>query len=330
MARKILGVDIGYDNLKLALCADGKIKKAVTAPMPENLIKESHVTSIEALGELIRDTMRKNGIHASRAAMVLPNEMSYVRTITMPLMTAEQLTYNIPYEFNDYLIDELKNYTFDYAMLSDPKKDRADSMEMMAVAIHTDIIDEGRAVLERAGLKLEKAAPSEYVYISLIRHYEQMSGKTGEYCILDLGYHGIRMYMFRGDHHIVTRVLDVGLNSLDTVLADSLSIDPHLAHTYLLTNHEDCQNQEVCVNAFSNIAVELMRALNFYRFSNPDSRLSDAWISGGGTKIPRLCQIIGENLGIPLHPMEELMPQQAGKEIEDLGDYAIAAGITMD
>ncbi len=330
MAKRILGVDIGYDNLKIALCVDGRIKKTAVAPMPENLIKDSHVASSEVLGELIRTTMRKNGIHASRAAMVLPNEMTYVRTMTMPLMNAEQLVYNIPYEFNDYLVDELKSYTFDYAMISDPKKDQSDSMELMAVAIHTDIIDEGRAVLDRAGLRLAKAAPAEYVYISLIRRYEQTNGKTGEYCILDLGFHSIRMYMFRSDRHVVTRVLDVGLSSLDTILADSLSVDPHLAHTYLLTNHEDCQNQDVCVNAFSNIGVELMRALNFYRFSNPDSQLSDVWVSGGGTKIPRLCQAISESLGIPLHPIEELMPKQTGKAIENVGDYVIASGITMD
>ncbi len=330
MAKRILGVDIGYDNLKLALCVDGKIKKAATAPMPENLIKDSHITSLEMLGELIRTTMRKNGLHASRAALVLPNEMSYVRAITMPLMNAEQLAYNIPYEFNDYLVDELKSYTFDYAMLSDPKKDHSDTMELMAVAIHTDIIDEGRVVLDRAGLRLAKAAPSEYVYISLIRRHEQATGVKGEYCILDLGHRAIRMYMFRGDRHVVTRVLDVGLSNLDTILADAMSVDPHLAHTYLLTNHEDCQNQDACVNAFNNIGVELMRALNFYRFSNPDSRLSDVWISGGGTKIPRLCQVISENLGIPLHPIEELMPPSAGKTIENFGDYVMASGITMD
>ena len=33
---------------------------------------------------------------------------------------------------------------------------------------------------------------------------------------------------------------------------------------------------------------------------------------------------------IPLHPIEELMPKQTGKAIENVGDFVIASGITMD
>lgn len=326
MSGKILGVDIGYDSLKLALCKDGKVKKAVSEPMPLNLMKDNRITSVEAMGELIRDTMRKNGIRASKAAMVLPNEVSFVRTVTMPPMSAEQLTYNIPYEFNDYIDDELKNYIFDYAMISDPKKDPTAPMELMAVAIRAEIIDESRVYFGKAGLKLVKAAPVEYAYISLIRSAQRMSGVEKEYCILDLGFRAIRMFMYRGDRHMVTRVLEIGLHNLDDTIADAMNVDPHLAHTYLLTNYEDCQNKEFCVNAYNNVAVELMRALNFYRFSNRESELNDIWICGGGVEIPGLCNAIRETLGMALHTVDELLP--AGGE--GLDDYAMAIAITMD
>ena len=42
------------------------------------------------------------------------------------------------------------------------------------------------------------------------------------------------------------------------------------------------------MNAYSNIAVELMRALNFYRFSNRDSALEHMWLCGGGAVIEPL------------------------------------------
>lgn len=329
MGKKMLGVDIGYDCLKLALCKDGQIKKCAIEPMPENLIKGGRVISSESLGEAIRAAMKKHGIRSSRAALVLPNEMCYVRSVTMPPMNAEQLAFNLPYEFNDYITDELKDYTFDYAMISDPKTDPSAPMELMAVAIHTAILNEGRDYLNRAGLKLVKAAPVEYAYISLIRRLQRSRGAEGEYCILDLGFRAVRMFMYKGDRHIVTRVLEIGLSSLDSIIADTLNIDPHLAHTYLLSNHEDCQNQDYCVNAYNNIAVELMRALNFYRFSNRESELNDVWLCGGGASLPRLRQAIGESLGTTLHSIEELLP--AGNEaIPNAGDYAMALAVTMD
>ena len=74
---------------------------------------------------------------------------------------------------------------------------------------------------------------------------------------------------------MVTRVLEIGMSSLDQVISEAYSVDVHLAHTYLISNYEDCQSKEYCMNAYGNMTVELMRALNFYRFSNPDSHLED-------------------------------------------------------
>ena len=328
MAQKILGVDIGYGSLKLALCKDGNVKKTAVAEMPANLLRDGRITSPEALSELLRETMRKHHIHASRAAVVLPNEQSYIRTVTMPRMTAEQLKYNIPYEFNDYIEDEVKNYVFDYAMISDPKADTGDTMELMAVAAPTWLLDDAKAIMGMAGLRFAKAAPVEYAYLSLIRQAERGNADKREYCFLDIGYRAVRMFMYRGDQHIVTRVLETGLRTVAEAIAEALNVDIHLAHTFLERNYEDCQKKEFCMNAYNNLAVELMRALNFYRFSNPDSTLSDVWLCGGGAGIEALCGVISETLDLNIHPAEELI--SGGNRVLQCYNYLQAVGITMD
>ncbi len=37
--------------------------------------------------------------------------------LRLPLMTEEQLRLNLPYEFHDYIGDEMDKYVFDYAMI---------------------------------------------------------------------------------------------------------------------------------------------------------------------------------------------------------------------
>ena len=81
------------------------------------------------------------------------------------------------------------------------------------------------------------------------------------------------------------------------------------------------------MNAYSNIAVELMRALNFYRFSNPDSALSDLWLCGGGAVIRPLADTISEMLGIDMHPAEELVP--GGGRVNECNSFTQAIGIAM-
>ena len=350
MAKTIVGVDIGYDSLKLAMCNNGRVKKYACVPMPQNLIREGRIVSPETLGELIRNTLRDYGIRAKDAALALPNETVFVRSVTMPRMTADQLAYNLPYEFRDYITEEMKDYAFDYAMITTREEllspppapaegeegeaqpgqegENVGSMELMAVAVPLAVLDEYRAVLRKAGLKLVRVAPCLCAYQELIRDMPGDDALDKEYCILDLGYQAIRMYMFKGDRHIVTRVLEIGMNNIDNVIAETMSVDVHLAHTYLLTNHENCQNADYCVNTYNNIAVELMRAMNFYRFSNPDSQLSDIWLVGGGAVIAPLRKAIAETLDMRLHDAAELV--DGGEDIEDCHTLVQAVGITLE
>ena len=335
MAKSILGIDIGYDSLKLALVSGRTVRKTVSVPMPNKLVREGRVVSTESMGELLRSTMRSNGIHCSRAAVAFPNETVFVRNVTVPPMTADQLMYNLPFEFRDYITDELKDYVFDYATLTEKSAaeqnaQEADdnSMELFAVAAPLTLVEETKELLRKAGLKLVKAAPGVCAYIELIRNMDpSRRPPNGEFCILDLGYQSIRMYMFKGDRHEVTRVLEIGMSSIDNAIADALNVDVHLAHTYLLTNFDNCQSKEVCMNAFNNIAVELMRALNFYRFSNPDSQLADIWLCGGGAAIEPLCREISSSLDMTIHSANELMP--AGSQIADGYAFTQAVGITL-
>ena len=332
MAKTILGVDIGSESLKLALVTGGEVKKTVAVPIPGNLVREYRVVSTETMGELIRNTLKAEGIRARDAAVVLPNEMVYVRSVTMPRMTTDQLVYNLPFEFRDYITEELKDYVYDYAMISTPEELKSASgvpgMELLAVAAPIAMMTEYREMLRKAGLRMVRAAPTVSCYIALIRRLESQGRGAGEYCILDLGYQAIRMYMFRGEQHMVTRNLEIGLSGLDEVIADAYSVDVHLAHTYLLTNYNGCQESEACRSAYGNIAVELMRAMNFYRFSNPDSQLADIWLCGGGAAIAPLREAIAETLDLRIHQAEELVPR--GETLENCYALVQAVGSTLE
>ncbi|MBR4150363.1 MAG: pilus assembly protein PilM, partial [Firmicutes bacterium] len=319
MAKTILGVDIGHDSLKLSLVKGAFVRKVASVQMPQNLIRDGHIVSTETMGELIRKAMRDNGIRCRSAAVVIPNDLVFIRNVRMPLMTINQLEYNLPFEFRDYISDEIKNYVFDYALLTETEpvpEDEQDedeitgeAMELFAVAAPISLLNEYGLVTHRSGLKLDKAAPSVCAFRSLIRaNMYKEDGPSQEYCMLDLGYSSIRMHMFKGDRHMVSRALDFGLRNIDSVIAEAYSVDEHLAHTYLLTNYDNCLQKEFCMNAYGNIAVELMRAVNFYRFSNPDSHLEDIWFSGGGANIAPLIQTISETLDMHTHSAAELIP----------------------
>ena len=346
-----IGIDIGHDQLKLAVVSGNSIKKLAVYPMPENMINSGEIASVEGMSQLIKAAMKENGIHAKNAAVILSGENVFFRNITMPQMTQSQLDINLPYEFRDYITDEIKNYLFDYSVVdnnfmtpveeeehseyerykapeesSEPKMKAM--MKLSAAAVPKTMVEEMRDTIKKAGLRFEMAAPTVYALSSLIRAFEAKGNKMDEYCFIDLGYSSVRMVMFEGDTPVTSRVLETGMSVIDRAIADKYNVDIHLAHTYLITNYDNCQDAEECKNAYNAIAVELMRALNFFKFSNPDSKLSDAFLIGGGAAIEALRTELDSFLELELHPVNEILGTDIDINTEAMA--AQAAGIAMN
>ena len=354
MAKSCLGIDIGKDQLKLVLMKGENIVKTASVQMPEGLLKDGRIVSVETTGELIRKTMKENKIRCKEAAVVVSSGICFLRNVTMPEMTAEQLVYNLPYEFRDYITDELKKYVFDYSWGSgeempkgkklkkaskkkkkeekpeEEENQKRNEMELLAAAAPLEVMEELRLMTRKAGLKLTFAAPEVSACENLL-HYKLRNeqDKDKEYGILDLGSTSSRLFIFKGDRHQVTRVIERGMEQVEELLADNFHIDIHLAHTWLLANHEDCIHSEVCQDAFSQISVELMRALNFYQFSNPDSRLEDIYICGGGASIATMRQSLEENLDVKIHEAGELLERMNGSGDETSSLWMLAAGTAL-
>lgn len=354
MAKSCLGIDIGKDQLKLVLMKGENIVKTASVQMPEGLLKDGRIVSVETTGELIRKTMKENKIRCKEAAVVVSSGICFLRNVTMPEMTAEQLVYNLPYEFRDYITDELKKYVFDYSWGSgeempkgkklkkaskkkkkeekpeEEENQKRNEMELLAAVAPLEVMEELRLMTRKAGLKLTFAAPEVSACENLL-HYKLRNeqDKDKEYGILDLGSTSSRLFIFKGDRHQVTRVIERGMEQVEELLADNFHIDIHLAHTWLLANHEDCIHSEVCQDAFSQISVELMRALNFYQFSNPDSRLEDIYICGGGASIATMRQSLEENLDVKIHEAGELLERMNGSGDEASSLWMLAAGTAL-
>lgn len=354
MAKSCLGIDIGKDQLKLVLMKGENIVKTASVQMPEGLLKDGRIVSVETTGELIRKTMKENKIRCKEAAVVVSSGICFLRNVTMPEMTAEQLVYNLPYEFRDYITDELKKYVFDYSWGSgeempkgkklkkaskkkkkeekpeEEENQKRNEMELLAAAAPLEVMEDLRLMTRKAGLKLTFAAPEVSACENLL-HYKLRNeqDKDKEYGILDLGSTSSRLFIFKGDRHQVTRVIERGMELVEELLADTFHIDIHLAHTWLLANHEDCIHSEVCQDAFSQISVELMRALNFYQFSNPDSRLEDIYICGGGASIATMRQSLEENLDVKIHEAAELLERMNGSGDETSSLWMLAAGTAL-
>ena len=70
MTGNIVSFDIGSAQIKLVWCAGGVCKAAVSAPVPDGLVRGGTIVSMDAMADFLKDMAKGNGIPLAGAASI--------------------------------------------------------------------------------------------------------------------------------------------------------------------------------------------------------------------------------------------------------------------
>lgn len=323
---KIVSIDIGENALKMLYYSGDQVKKYIFAEMPNDMVRNGTIVSMDAMADFIRDVAKEHGIPKGKAAIILPSALVHTRVVTVPMLTEQQLRYNLPYEFKDYLETEKNKYFFDYAVLGTEQDENGEDsgFRLFACATLKSTIAEYRAMLHRAGFKLVKAIPPECSYGAL---FDGMEGE-GEHCIVDLGYSNTRLWIYSGGEYNTSRIIDYGMVTLQQIIADEMGVDFHMARTYMNTNFENVLQSPACMEIYSQLAYEIVKAIHFFNYNNRESSLQGVYLCGGGAVIEQLREAIDQATKLDVFSEEDLY--QADNKPEEPWLYVQAYGTVMD
>ena len=323
----MVGFDIGAEELKIVQWNGSRVVRTASAPTPDNLISNGQIVSYEVMADLIKETVKKEHITGRSCSVILPSTHAFLRRITTPAMSVDQLLVNLPYEFRDFLTMDKEKYYYDYAVNSTVTDEDGTptQLDLTACAVPKEVIAQYRAMFRRAGFKLKTAIPAECAYANLVSRF---GSESQERCVIDLGHTATRIHIFVGSTFETTRVIDMGVGLLVQAISDGLGVDEHVAHTYVLTNHEGVLEKEGAANLYQAITMDIRKTINFYGFNHRDSQLQDAWCIGGGAQIAPLLETIRQSLDLTLHTSSELITG-SGEDSSLLSSFAGAIGAAI-
>ena len=84
-------------------------------------------------------------------------------------------------------------------------------------------------------------------------------------------------------------------------------MDIHVAHSYVLQNYNDVLSSDYAQSFYARIAVEVMKAVNFFNYNNRQQKLADLCLCSGGCNIGPLRQALAETTHLHLHTAQELL-----------------------
>lgn len=306
MARGQLGIDIGSRALHL-VAWDGKyIRKPVVETLPEGLVRDGRIVSPPAMADLLKSVRKANHLGGGQASLVLHSNECFCRRIDVPAMTHQQLKVNLSYEFRDFITQEKDKYFYDYAVLGTAEEGA--KLDVMAAAVTKETIALYDDMLRKAGLKLKVAVPEEIAYINLLNHFPSEQASQGSCCLLDLGHAAISLHMLKNGQHQSGRNLDYGCAALDDVIAEHYHVAPYVACGYRESNYEDCQNLPECKEIYGHMALEVLKAVNYYNYSNAEQPIEWICCWGGGLAMEPLLETLRSTLTVPVEGWEALLP----------------------
>lgn len=336
MSKRYVGFDIGNGTVKLVYFSGKKLKKTIYAQVPENLVVNGEIKAMDAMADFLKETAKENSVPLhSGACVIIPSSLVFVKNVSFPLMNDQQVRYNLPFEFKDYLVQEKGQYIFDYSVLgtdSDPQTGEP-GLKIFACAVLRSTIDSYREMFKRAGFSLKIAVPQEEAISAVMHRYIAGGVEDKNYCIVDVGQAAINVKMYHGSEHMVSNNLELGMKEIDYAIADIFDVDIHIAHTYLLSNYMNVLNDQRCLEIYRRMAIEIMRSIHFFNYNNRDAALKDVFICGGGIEVKPLYEEMktmieefgtdGEPLRT-LHPVGELLPQEVSEPWRYLSAYGCA------
>ncbi len=323
MASRMIGVEIGSNTLKLAVCSGGVVKNVAVERMPEDLVREGRVTAPAAMTEFIKDMCKEYGIRPGPCALVLPSQLVISHHVTMPVMSEGELKLNLPFEFRDFVGKDGAKYDYDYSVMN--VKDNV--MELFAAAVRKDVVEEYYSIFKKAGMTLKLAIPAEMAWLNLIAQATNVPDKL---CVVDVGHNTTRVNIFVNGNFVMGKDIEMAGALLDETIAAEQQVDPFVAHTRKEANMNKVLSADFLSDAYQSLAIEVMKTINYFNYADNSggARLEHLYYCGGSSVIEPLRTALLKSTGMTLHHVYRLV--NMGDNPSDHALYcALAAGAAI-
>lgn len=357
MPRKLVGIDIGNQSIRFITVNNGVITDCVKEPVPDNCVQNGRITAFTGLADFMKEVRKKDKIRVKDAALVLPQATYFIRRVTLPRMTVSQLRINLPYEFHDFIQDDMSKYFYDYAVI----RMNDTTMDLMICAISLETEKRYEDMMKRAGFHLVKLVPNVLGLQAIVLPaqnakqaarkaqepaaempapgQDQTSNQTAnqtsnptaaprygyqDYAIIDFGHGGTRMHFYSKGAYEITRNMNAGMPELVQQLVQERGVDSHIAALMLDHNQDNILQSQELSGSLDAMVTEVMRVLNFYNYNNPSNTIDCLYYCGSDVLAAAMEHGIEEMTGLKMKTLSTLLPE-APEEQQNILDGAPAA-----
>jgi type IV pilus assembly protein PilM len=308
--KSLVGLDIGSSSVKVCeLQQIGKgaapryrLQKLGRVALPPDAIVDGDIMDSNAVASAIRQVLAEQKIKAKDVAISVSGQQVMVKKVTFPLMNREELAESVRWEAESFFPagQGLDSYALDYCLLEERASEG--NMDVVLVACRKDKLEAYVSCVAQAGCNPKIVDVDVFAVQNAYETNTMGAGRDEVVALVNLGATFTNLTMMVGGKSVFWRDMAWGSSRYTEKLMEDWGVTREAAE--LLKRNQAAEGKEAeevqpSINAVSDaFSDELSRTLDFFRSSFKVDRLDRVLLSGGGSLVPGLIDVLGDRLRV--------------------------------
>lgn len=322
-----IGLDIGSSYIKVAKVSGDKVEMASVIPNKLGKANLESEQDVLLMTTELKEFFGTLDLSPSKIRIVIPEGIVYTRVIQMPSLSQAELSNAIKYEAEQYVPVSLAEVELSYEVVSRQGKGTDDEkMQVLLVASPNKYLNQLVNVMSKLSIEPEYIEPEAIATARIVIMQKAQPVNT---MLLTLGAVTSSISIFSGQDIIFAHRIDTGSAAFTRAIATSLSLPVPQAEEYkrsygVKSDVLEGKLKEAVAPLTNNLISEIKKAFSFVVSSNLNTKPTRLVVSGGGSLLPGLIQLLSQNTGLEV-TSASLSDMKKSKDITFPDQVIIAA-----
>lgn len=338
--KEIVALDIGSNSVKVVQLSNSKkgweLKKLGIAYLPPEAIVDGSIIDSMTVTSTVVELLKEHKIKAVEAVSSLTGHSVIIKKVSLPAMTEEELGESIQWEAEQYIPFPVSEVNLDFQILGEDVEVPG-QMEVMLVAVKKDVINDYTNVIKEAELTPVIMDVDAFAVENMMEINYTVAPEEN-LALVNIGASVTTISVVSGGMTVFTRSVPIGGNQFSEELQRQLNISYQDAENLKMGREVEAAEgqdpQTVLEPVISNMIGEVKRSIDFYLSGVPGAFISKIYLSGGGSKLSGLKDIIQEGTAIAtelVNPFNSIASNPKDFDpsyLADMGpNFAVAVGL---